>query len=221
MKKILAFLLMLLVIPPITAYAASCTSRHFVVRNTPAVPTTPPSTTPASTGEVEMREEIGPEGEEQEAPEGEDQAIPPESTTPPIFTGEVETPTTPPVFAIPTFTTPVSTDEVETEEQGNEVEQGETEIEEQEKQDETGEPEEPSEVEQSEPEAGEIEQKKPKEPEAAPEGELVEQAVFFGDDLNAPAYEVEMGEQSGEIELEEQGEIELEVELGGEPQEMK
>lgn len=65
MKKILALFVVLLIIPPFTAYAASITSRSFVVRNTPAAP--PASTTPPDfSGEVEQ----GDTGEEKPEEQG-------------------------------------------------------------------------------------------------------------------------------------------------------
>ena len=89
MKRSLALLVVILFIPPITAYAASCTSRSFVVRNWKATPasTTPDTITPLSTEEIETGEL---EGEEPTIPPDDDQTIPPASTTPPTSTDEVE-----------------------------------------------------------------------------------------------------------------------------------
>lgn len=74
MKKIVLFLVMLLFIPPLTAYAASVTSKSFVVRNWKATPTftTPDTITPLSTEEIETgeleEEPTIPPGDEQNAP---------------------------------------------------------------------------------------------------------------------------------------------------------
>ncbi len=79
MKRSLALLVVVLFIPPLTAYAATTTSRHFVVRNwkailpadeniPPELGSTPDLFAPASTEENEQKEleEHGePEGEEQ------------------------------------------------------------------------------------------------------------------------------------------------------------
>lgn len=60
MKKLLVLLVVILAVPSLTAYAASSTSRRFVVRNWKA-PITLDSTTPDSTDEVETEEPGKPE----------------------------------------------------------------------------------------------------------------------------------------------------------------
>jgi len=60
MKKLLVLLVVILAIPTVSAYAASSTSRRFVVRNWKA-PITLDSTTPDSTDEVETEEPGKPE----------------------------------------------------------------------------------------------------------------------------------------------------------------
>lgn len=145
MKKIVLFLVVIMALPHLTAYAASVTSRSFVVRNWKAkMPTTPLSTEEIETGELE--------GEEPTIPPDDDQTIPPASTTLPTSTDEVEP------------------GEAEGEEQkeSEDKEQGE------EEQGEEIEPEEPEEVEHSEPVvevANGEEQQKPEddEPEQEPE----------------------------------------------------
>lgn len=87
MKRSLAFLVVILFIPPLTAYAASVTSRSFVVRNWKATPafTTPDTITPLSTEEIETGEL---EGEEPTIPPVDGQNVPDPNT--PDFIDEVE-----------------------------------------------------------------------------------------------------------------------------------
>ena len=136
MKKIVAFLVVVLFIPPLTAYAASVTSKSFVVRNWKATPasTTPDTITPLSTeeietGELEEEPTIPPvDGQNAPAPntpDFTDEAEPGEQSEqgdeeePEDFTrGQIETDED--IGAVPpAFTTPAFTDEVE---MGGEIE---------------------------------------------------------------------------------------------------
>lgn len=152
MKRSLALLVAVLIVPPITAYAASVTSRSFVVRNTPAEPdpsdlfallsTEPPApAAPTSTDEEEQEEsvdeqagEIEPEGVDEDHGEemrgqGEADEVEPEEVEEQDENSEQPIP---PAFtdvvetdgqpATPIFTTPVSLGKGE---QGEQGEQGE------------------------------------------------------------------------------------------------
>lgn len=114
--------MLLLIVPPVTALAASVTSKSFVVRNTPVEPdpfdlalSTPDLFAPASTEENEQKEleeqgeAVEVEQEEQGEPEDEEHSEPGEQPIPPAFTVELETGQP----ATPIFTTPVSPDEGE------------------------------------------------------------------------------------------------------------
>lgn len=79
MKKLLVLLVVILAVPSLTAYAASSTSRRFVVRNWKA-PITLDSTTPDSTDEVETEE---PEEPTTPAPTDEVETMGPEETEEP------------------------------------------------------------------------------------------------------------------------------------------
>lgn len=86
MKKKIALLVLALALPPLTAYAASVTSRSFVIRNWKATPasTTPDTITPLSTEEIET----GELEEEPTIPPVDGQNAPAPNT--PDFTDEVE-----------------------------------------------------------------------------------------------------------------------------------
>ena len=59
MKKIIALLVVILILPSLTAYASSCTSRRFVVRNWKAILPAPTSPEDVETGEQGEQEEQG------------------------------------------------------------------------------------------------------------------------------------------------------------------